>query len=326
MSQQLSCENYNSSWTSAATALLSACRYYKPELTMIEFMGYSGHAFRININADDVDVAGPTGYDWESFFRKGLSNLGFTCRAIRTVNFTPPSPQELTDAMSLIQNSIDKGIPAICWDMFIPEFGNIYGYDDDKKEFMAKDPGGNGTLPYEKLGRGQINELFVMSVEDTNEMDKSKQLKGALELAIDHAYQRVHEDHLPPYENGIKGYDAWIQAFQKQQVSDFGNAYNVAVVHDARRFAAKFFSKLAQEWDEEMENGETIKNLAFEASKFYDKVVTQLELLVNMYPFPDGGNPNHSKQAQQTIEILGKAKQAEEHAVQTLENMLYELK
>ncbi len=309
------------SWSSAATALYGACVYVKEKLSLVEVMGYTGHAFRINIHADTVDVAGPTAYDWEKFFTKGLMNLGFTCKAIRTKDFIPPTPEELTKAISLVQDSIDKGIPAVAWDMFIPEFGNIYGYDDDNKVFMAKDPKADGHLQYEKLGRGEIHELFVLTIDKQLEVTETEMLKGALELAVDHAYNREHEFPNPPFENGIKGCEAWIHAFQKQKVSDFGNAYNAAVVHDARKFAALFFEDISHK---ESINDD-VRHLAKQTSQKYGEIAEHLNQLVRMFPFPQGGNPNDPLEAKRAIEILYDAKGKEEQVIKILEEMLTKL-
>ncbi|GEL77841.1 hypothetical protein [Tenuibacillus multivorans] len=312
-----SCEAFLSSWSSAGTSIYNSTRFLKDDLTLVEVMGYTGHAFRININAADVDVAGPTGYDWGSFFSKGLKNIGFTCQSVRTDHHTPPTPNELKEALSLVQTSIDKGVPVITWDLFIPEFGNIYGYDDEKRELMGKDPNGDGPLAYEKLGRGQVNELFVMTLDEPFEVDQKTMLKGALELAIDHAYQNEHANETPPYQNGLVGYDAWIQAFEKGEVSDFGNAYNAVVVYDARKFAAQFFRKIEEEWLDH----DVVKSLAGQVAQEYQKVADHLGELVYLFPFPHGGDPNNPKNAQFAIEQLKQAKKYETQATEGLEKM-----
>lgn len=153
--------------TSAAQAMWSAVKLAgKADIELYEVMGLTGHAFRININPDNVDVAGPTAYTWEKFFSLGLINLGFKTSYVRSSNLTPPTPNELTRGLNLAQKSIDRGIPAITWDLFIPEFGVLYGYNDEKQELYGKDPRQDGTLPYEKLGYGQVGELFVMILEE----------------------------------------------------------------------------------------------------------------------------------------------------------------
>ncbi|SEQ93593.1 hypothetical protein [Piscibacillus halophilus] len=316
-SQVLQCENFQGSWTSAGNAIFNTVKFNKDDLNMVRVMGYTGHAFRININAADVDVAGPTAYDWEDIFAKGLENLGFKSETIRTLDFVAPTPDELKRAISMIQKSIDQGVPAISWDLFVPEFGNIFGYDDEKKTLWAIDPQGDQELPYEKLGRGQVNELFVAIITEEIEVDRETMFKTALDMAINHAYHREHKDDVPPYENGLKGYDAWIEAFEKGEVSEFGNAYNIHVVHDARNFAAQFFRELKDEW----QNYEKISTLCDEAVARYQEVTDHLRAITNLYPFPQGGEPNKPENAQFTIEQLKLAKQSEVEAVKVLERI-----
>ncbi|TFB22840.1 hypothetical protein E3U55_06275 [Filobacillus milosensis] len=321
-SQVLNCNDLTGGWTSAGVAILNTVRFLKEDYDLPQVMGYTGFAFRININAADVDVAGPTAFDWESIFERGLANLGIKATTVRTKDFVAPTPEELKQAIAMVQDSIDQGVPAISWDMHVPEFGNIYGYDDQKQAFMAKDPAGDQPLPYEKLGRGQVNEMFVATVQDSFEIDRKSQLKNALEMAIEHARYREHQHELPPYENGLKGYDAWIEAFEKGQVSEFGNAYNIHVVQDARRVAAKFFDWLKVEWKDD----ERISNLCYDAQEKYNEVANHLEELIELYPFPQGGEPNKPQNAQITIDKLQLAKEAEFQAVNKLEELLEEVK
>jgi hypothetical protein len=315
------CPTFANSWTSAADAMLGAMRYVQDELTLVEVMAYTGHAFRININAENVDVAGPTAYDWCDILPRGLKNLGFRSRTLRTPDYTPPTPEQLSQAIAMIQESIDNGIPAIAWDLFIPEFGNIYGYDDDKKEFTAKDPRGNGPLPYSQLGRGQTNELFVMTLGKKVEVTKASMLCGALDMAIDHAYHREHKQEQPPYENGLKGYDAWIEAFTKREVSEFGNAYNASVVCDAREFAAQFFATLPEKWNGDNALEQEVRRLSLPAAEHYDAAAEALSHLVRLFPFPQGGTPNDPQHAEAAIQRLRQAKEAEQRAVAILEKM-----
>ncbi|WP_408010551.1 hypothetical protein ACJROX_09685 [Pseudalkalibacillus sp. A8] len=116
------------------------------KLSLVELMGYAGYAFRLNINVEKVDVAGPTAFDWNVYNRKALDNIGVQFKSFGTADFTPPTPDELADAINMIQESIDKEQPVIAWDLFIPEFGVIYGYDDDRKELYALDGTGKKEL------------------------------------------------------------------------------------------------------------------------------------------------------------------------------------
>ncbi|UQZ86543.1 hypothetical protein SK3146_05836 [Paenibacillus konkukensis] len=324
MEEIAACIAHQNSWTSAAVAMYGAIRFTgRHELDLIDVMGYTGHAFRINIHPRNVDVAGPTGYPWGPFFAEGLGNLGFRTASVRSANLAPPTAEELTRGLNLIQASLDKGIPVIGWDLFIPEFGLLYGYDDDKKLLHAKDPKmkDGGTLPYEKLGRGEISELFVMSLEEARPFDKASALRGALAMAIHHARQREHQHELPPYMNGLAAYDGWKQAFSSRAVSEFGNAYNTVLVYDARLYAAAFMKRLQQVWDADDELEQDIRQAAFEAERHYARVAESLKVMHTMFPFPQGGSPNDPSESMRAIERLEEAQSAEEQAVLVLERM-----
>ncbi|QGQ99056.1 hypothetical protein EHS13_31355 [Paenibacillus psychroresistens] len=318
--------DYKMTWTSAAQAMWAAVKLAgKAELELYEVMGLTGHAFRININPENVDIAGPTAYPWETFFAKGLKNIGFNTAYVRTADFTPPTPDQLTRALKLVQKSIDRGVPAISWDLFVPEFGVLYGYNDEKQELQGKDPNEDGTLLYEKLGRGQIHELFVMILEEEIQTTALSLIRGALEIAIDHAHRREHSNETPPFQNGLAGYDGWIEAFEAGKVSEIGNAYNLAVVADARAHAAKFLQEMADRWESDGNWGEAVVLITRGAAGHYARTTDALNTLLAVFPFPQGGEPNDAETAKKAIAVLQTAKAAEASGVEALERLLAEL-
>jgi len=320
------CGNYQNSWTTATQAVREAMKFTeKRDLSLVDVMGYTGHAFRINIREDNVDVAGPTAWDWGPVLTEGLLNLGIRASYLGEPNYTPPTPELLGKAIELVQRSVDRGIPACAWDLFIPEFGVIFGYDDEKMEFHAKDVSMEGTLPYQKLGRGQVGELFVLTLDEFFEIDKKTALSGALKLITEHARVRYHRYPEPPYQNGLAGYDAWINAFKRGTVDIFGNAYNAALVCDARAYAVQFLLSIQQQWNGDSREEQDVSRLAGIAAEHYKTVFNSLTELPPLYPFPQGGNPNLPENASHSIDVLQRAKAAEERGVETLEQMLHVL-
>ena len=314
------CGIYESTWTTAAQAVREAIKFTgKKDVSLVDVMGYTGHAFRINIRDGDVHVSGPTAWHWGPVLTEGLLNLGIRASYLGELNFTPPTPEQLGDAIAKVQRSIDRGVPAVAWDLFIPEFGVIFGYDDEKQEFHAKDVSKEGTLPYHKLGRGEIGELFVLTVDEWFEVDKRTALAGALQIIIDHAH--IQDRTFPEYRNGLAGFDAWIGAFRKGAVDVFGNAYNTAVVCDARAYAVKFLEQIEQQWNGPEPEQREVSRLAGEAAAHYRTVYEALAELPPLYPFPQGGNPDIAANAEYSIAVLERAKAAEERGVAVLERM-----
>ncbi|GJM69655.1 hypothetical protein HMSSN036_18710 [Paenibacillus macerans] len=116
----------------------------KAGMSLVDVMGYTAHAFRIIIDREAVEVGSYSAFDWPLHHTEQLQNLGFTVQTAGRPNHIPPTPAELEEALGFIQDSLDKGVPALGWDLFIPEWGVIYGYDDEKK---------NASLPRCPEGR-----------------------------------------------------------------------------------------------------------------------------------------------------------------------------
>lgn len=162
--------------------------YTDQKLSLPMVMGLTGHGFRITICHEDVHIAGPTMYAFLDILPRGLQNLGWSCRVVETqikretpgenTNLIDPVmlmpnakekralQEELPIALDLIHRSIDRGIPVLSWDLFIPEFGMIYGYDDDQRVLHVKECMQDDKLPYDHLGRGTLEDLFVLALEE----------------------------------------------------------------------------------------------------------------------------------------------------------------
>jgi hypothetical protein len=136
---------------------------------------------------------------------------------------------------------------------------------------------------------------------------------------------RYHRHPELPYQNGLAGYDAWIKAFRSRTVDPFGNAYNAAVICDARAFAVQFLQKWQRKWNDGNRQEQELSRLAEAAAACYQEVFDALVQLPPLYPFPQGGNPNLDTNAEFTVQVLQRAKAAEERGVETLENMLQRL-
>ncbi|WP_240419435.1 hypothetical protein [Paenibacillus periandrae] len=115
----------------------------------------------------------------------------------------PPSPEQLERALELIQWSLDHGIPVMAWDLFVPDFGVIYGYNDETRTLRCRHVTKDGELPYEMLGRGQAPELYVIAVTETMAIDKRTMLRGSLKLAVRHAREQGYKREDSNYHNEV---------------------------------------------------------------------------------------------------------------------------
>ncbi|MFD0589917.1 hypothetical protein ACFQZE_18205 [Paenibacillus sp. GCM10027627] len=311
--------DWSKTWTSAGWAIHGAVSYTdKKHLTLTDVMGFTGLAFRLNIDPQSIHIAGPTSYPGGYIFRRNLCNLGFTsCLADPLV---PVPPDKLEQVMALVQESIDRGIPAISFDLFTPEAGLIYGYDDEKQLFHAKDVSQDGTLPYCTFSDSKIDLLFVVTISDSLPHSKYEMMRMALSMIVDHArgkeWMHIFEGK---FAQGLAGYEAWIKAMEELRADETGNAYNVAVVADAREFAARFLSEQSFRWDGTNIVERTVRQRTGEAAKYYGEAAAALGELRELFPFPHGGTPKSPQTAKLAGKQLRKAFEAETKGIEQLE-------
>jgi hypothetical protein len=94
------------------------------------------------------------------------------------------------------------------------------------------------------------------------------------------------------------------------------NAYNTAVVSDAREFASQFLQELTVRWDGTNVVERTVRKLAGEAAEHYAVVAETLAEMREMFPFPQGGAPREAASAGRAVALLHRAKEAETHGME----------
>lgn len=317
-------DNWNETWTSAGFALHGVVSYTdKRYLSLVDVMGLTGHAFRMNIDPQQIDISGPTSFPGGYIFRRNLANLGFITNMGEAA--TPLSPDLLERSMALVHETIDRGVPAIAVDLFTPEFGLIYGYDDDLQLFYAKEASQDGTISYEKFANPRIHVLFLITISESLPHSKYEMLRMALDMIVDHARGREWSDgdfFKNRFVMGLAGYDAWINAMENRSADELGNAYNTEVIADAREFAAKFLRELGSKWNGTNHVERKIREFAAKAEIHYDTVAAIFAELREIFPFPHGGNPKVPEIADRAIELLKAAQEAETKGVAVLEKFL----
>lgn len=101
-----------------------------------DIVATSGFAFRMWVSAD---LCPPATSIWEFHQQKPwVENGGLTCDYVgRYWGQEDIEEEKRLEAIANIRKSIDNGIPAVSWDMGVPEWGLITGYDDETQEFAT---------------------------------------------------------------------------------------------------------------------------------------------------------------------------------------------
>jgi hypothetical protein len=316
----------NLAWTPAWTSILGcihgALKYLEiaPDLSWL--FGATGHAFIINMSKDGSCPSGPTAWNTSELFNLGR-NIGFRIEGVFGDKRQPGFKEKQIEAWELTKAAIDQNIPVVGWELAIPEWYLIEGYDD--AGYLFNGPGaemGPSPKPWRKLGKTNIGMLEIFSVNPTQSAKDNSIIKEALTFSV--AFNQPKSNWLlPGYLSGQDAYKVWIKAVSSGKAMLMGHAYNAAVWAECRQNATAFLREAKLRLP-------GIADKAFDAAiQSYGEVAKQLKDITELYPFfennreePVGINPKSEKAA----EHLQEAQTAEEDGSEYLKDILKSLR
>lgn len=284
-------------WTSVVGCIHGALKFLKIAPDISWLFGATGHAFIINMHKDGSCPSGPTAWKTTRFYDLG-KNLGYKIEGEWGDKRHSDFPAKQKAAWELARRCLDQDLPAIGWELAIPEFYLINGYDDQGYFFSG--PGeelGPSPKAWQELGRSEIGMLEVYSVKPSAQADPESQVREALEFAL--AFNQGSEEWvLAEYHAGQQAYRVWIDALDSGQASLMGHAYNAAVWEECRRNGVAFLQEAKTRLKGQMDP-------AFDqAIQSYREVASQLKDVTELYPFfennrqePVGENARSQKAA-----------------------------
>ncbi|MBO8162743.1 MAG: hypothetical protein H0Z34_03360 [Brevibacillus sp.] len=312
-------------WTSWIDCMYMPLFAEGDERSTHELMGLSGFAFRLQMENETICSSSPFTFDWQNVFAESMLRLGYKSRFyygrfegafLPHVSERFPLVTSNREAIEVVQQHIDSGKPVIAFDLFLPEFGVIYGYDDDAQVLYAMDVARPEGAPfsYAKLGHTYSSILCVGGIAEREEIHEDEALRQALAFAVNHARGR-DTYAADSYTSGLTAYDVWIEHMSKgpKTIEPSILACISAVYADARENAALFLR--------DVRCPEQVKPFLEIAAEAYGRVHGELKQLCERYPFPHGGKPA-VENLRESIENLQYAKEAEEKAVRHLEKAL----
>jgi hypothetical protein len=212
-------------------------------------------------------------------------------------------------AWDLVRRSIDDGVPCYGWELAVPEYYVVYGYDDVGYYYSGPEADdGKGPKPWRELGDTGIGWLEMRTVRPGQAADDVKTVRDALAFALEVGH---NSDRwiLPSYNGGLAGYDAWIRATEDGSAVHFGVGYNSSVWAKCRRMAPEFLREAKGRLSG------AAASLFDDAITRYEEVSRALDAVAEAYPFsvenpmePIGTDERSAKAA----EDLRKARAAEE--------------
>ena len=146
--------SYVYNWTSIAGALEGVLRYLGHGYGTAYLMGITGHAFRLDVSAGDPPIGpeGPLSIDFQ-VAASIYSRLGRSFTLLSASKGDRDYQKVRQQTLEEIKRSIDRGVPAIAFDLFLPEFGVVKGYDDGRHALLVDTvltPQTGEVLPYDR--------------------------------------------------------------------------------------------------------------------------------------------------------------------------------
>jgi hypothetical protein len=292
-------------WASHAGCIKGCLDYLGINISDAWLFGATGHAFVLNISPG-LCPSGPTDWDISRFLSLGR-NIGYLVEKVD--EYCPGQSDDLQQAQEraweLVRNAIDKDLPCYGWELDIPEYFVIFGYDETG--YYISGPGcdeGKGPVPRHDLGRSEIGSVLVSSIRPTTPADDRKTVREALSYALDLGHNRLK---WTDRAGGLKGYDRWIHTMETGTAGRFGLGYNAAVWAESRRFAVEFLKEALQRLDNDFTPFFTA------ALGHYETVAQELKLVSDTYPFKQCSDERTlvDQRTRAAIESLKRARQAE---------------
>jgi hypothetical protein len=306
-------------WVSHLGCIKGCLDYLGLDVSDAWLFGATGHAFVLNVH-EELCPSGPTAWNTEMLFKLG-KNIGYQIDGVFGMKTAADFAEKQKLAWEHAKSAMDQGLPCYGWELDVPEYYVVYGYDDTGYYFFG--PGcddGKGPKPWQELGDTGIGVIEMYSVKPGQAADDAQTVKEALAFALEHAASPSRWI-FPKYKAGLAGYDNWIRALESSAADGFGMAYNTAVWAECRGYAVLFL----QEAKERLEGrGEALFD---EAIDRYQAVHANLQKVAEAFPFL-GMEPGHIKdpaRVRTAIDALRTARNAEAGGLEALQRVVNEL-
>lgn len=207
-----------------------------------DIVASSGFAFRMWVSPDLCPSATSI---WQFDLQKsGVENGGLRCNYIERLwgqeNIEEKRRQE---AVELIRQSIDSGIPAISWDIGICEWGLIIGYDDETEKLAVLPiTGQESEMDYAQLGKRELPILNVLTITGRTQMTREEILSHTLAIAKQHLQGKEWCDNA----SGLKAYPALIGHLESENAElacSWNLEYFLGTYAPLKWYAWRFFER-----------------------------------------------------------------------------------
>ena len=304
-------------------SLATAINHLEGELDPVWLMGSSAFAFRIWI-AENLCPSAMSVFDWSAILPEAAAQYGYENSHIcRFWGESEVEAERQKQAHQAILESIDSGRPAIAWDVAVPEWGLVIGYDEAQESYqILSHKGEKASLPFAKLGRNGIDILSVLTLGVKGERAHEEVVRSSLKTAVRHAHQQEWMER-PQYQDGLSAFDLWALIMERgAMLAEAGKIEKIGA--EIPRFAAYYAEHhcaarcYARDYLSQIADG---SDLLEEAAGHYSEVAAAL---APVWRFFSAEEPWTAASLLEQSRLIKQAGEAEAKAISLLERYLAE--
>lgn len=321
MTKELDGLTWQCGWTSHMACIKGCLNYLHDHgsreagISRAWLFGGTGHAFIINIH-DVICASGPTAFHSEMFFRLA-TNFGCRITGIFGHKSEPDFAAKQEAAWVYVRGCLDKDIPCYGWELGIPEFYTIHGYDD--VGYYYRGPvcdEGAGPKPWKEVGGSEIGVLEMYSVKTCSPAPDEETVKEAFTFALEFA-ESPRKWVFPRYQAGPKAFEKWAKALEQGTAERFGHGYNAEVWSECRGEAVGFLKEAKERLPGKADA------LFDEAIEHYSVVHAKVRAVRDLHPF-QGTDVSAKKNVKspESAALLREAGAAEGKGMETLQKIV----
>jgi hypothetical protein len=269
----------------------------------------------LNIHGE-LCPSGPTAWRKEQIY-KLAQNVGCNIHILSAFKDAPDFAERQKAAWDEVEKAIDEGLPCYGWELEIPEYYLICGYDGENYLYSgyAKE---QGTKRWNELGKSEIGVIENHIVSPAEAADDKKTVRDALEFAIEHTKEPEKFSFNNLYKCGLDGYDQWIGVLDKGQVSKGGMSFNVQVWNECRQNAFAFLKEAKERIDS---NGQALLDGAIGCFEVVAQEFGKLQQLFKFSPEDFEEEITDKQLLGEASQSLQKAREAEAKALAEFEGV-----
>ncbi len=225
------------------------------------------------------------------------------------------------------KKAVDDGIPSYGWELEIPEYYVVNGYEDDAFHYSGMKFKPYEPLKWNKLSTGEIGVLQINQIRPHTQSDDNVVVKNAFINVIKHI-DNSEGWIFEKYTSGPAAFDLWIDALKTRKIYNFenreevvhGNAYNAQVWAECRIHAVEFLIEARKRLPKH-------ENLLKKAFEQYRISAEMMQELTNIYPFrkQNAADLIDEVKVNAAIDCLHKSRETEIKAIEILKTLIHEM-